>query len=343
MFRVGLNPYGLAYTLGMQGAGTPRANGNPIGMTGFVAAARGIGAQCIELDGRWLAAMPDEELARVREDLAGVSVICSYWLAQREGETLAEPIRQTAAIGAGLLRLHLTPVLEGARARWGARWGEMVAHGRATLRREAARAADAGLALAIEDHQDLGSEELVGISEEAGENVGVIFDTGNPFAVGEDPVAFARRAGHRIRHVHLKDYVAQPTDEGYRLVRCAIGDGCVPFQEIAEVLQSHAPPLTASIEPGALESRHIRLFTAEWWNGYPPRDAHELGVALGRLRQHRLSEDADVRTPWERGAPGEDIVAYEMAQMRRSVENLQAMGFMPAPGTQDTDKTDGHG
>ncbi len=345
MFRVGLNPYGLAYTLGMQGAGTPRANERPVGMAGFVSAAREVGAQCIELDGRWLGAMPDDELARVRDDLAGDVVICSYWLAQQQGETLAEAIRQTTAIGAGMIRLHLTPVLEGARAHWGARWGEMVAHGRATLTREAVRAADAGLALAIEDHQDLGSEELVEISEEAGENVGVIFDTGNPFAVGEDPVAFARRASHRIRHVHLKDYVAQPTDEGYRLVRCAIGDGCVPFQEIASVLESHTPPLTASIEPGALESRHIRLFTSEWWNGYPPRDARELGVALGRLRLHRLSDDADFRTPWERGAPGEEIVAYEMAQVRRSVENLRAMGLMPRPssGKKGTDKTNEHG
>lgn len=328
MFRVGLNPYGLAYTLGMQGAGTPRANDRPMGMAGFVTIAREMGARCIELDGRWLGAMPDDELARVRDDLAGETLICSYWLAQQEGETLAEAVRRSAAIGAGMIRLHLTPVLEGARARWGAQWGAMVAHGRATLKREAGRAADAGLVLAIEDHQDLGSEELVEISEEAGEHVGVVFDTGNPFAVGEDPVAFALRARHRIRHVHLKDYVAQPTDEGYRLVRCAIGDGCVPFSEIEAVFQAHTPALTASIEPGALESRHIRLFTAEWWNGYPPRSARELGTALGRLRRNQLGEDADARTPWERGAPGDDVVAYETTQLRRSVDNLRAMGFM---------------
>jgi 3-oxoisoapionate decarboxylase len=328
MFRVGLNPYGLAYTLGMQGAGTPRANDSPMPMAGFIAIARELGARCIELDGRWLTAMHAGELARLREDLAGETVICSYWLSQREGETLADAVRCTAAIGAGMIRLHLTPVLEGARAAWGARWGEMVAHGRATLRREAPRAADAGLALAVEDHQDFGSEELVEISAEAGDHVGVVFDTGNPFSVGEDPVAFARRAASRIRHVHLKDYVAQPTDEGFRLVRCAIGDGCVPFREIADALEPHAPSLTASIEPGALESRHIRLFADDWWNGYPPRSARELGTALQRLRQNRLDEGEDPRTPWERGAPRDEVVAYEMGQLHRSVENLRALGFM---------------
>ena len=86
--------------------------------------------------------------------------------------------------------------------------------------------------------------------------------------------------------------------------------------------------MTASIEPGALESRHIRLFTPDWWTGYPPRSARELGTALGRLRVNRLDENADARTPWERGAPRDEVIAYEMGQVRRSVDNLRAMGFM---------------
>jgi hypothetical protein len=126
--------------------------------------------------------------------------------------------------------------------------------------------------------------------------------------------------------VHLKDYVAQFTDEGYRLIRCAIGDGCVPFEEVAAALERPAP-LTASIEPGALESRHIRLFTREWWNGYPPRDASELGVMLGRLRRNYLKDDADGRTPWERDSPGE-LIGYEVGQVHRSIENLRALGWI---------------
>jgi len=204
----------------------------------------------------------------------------------------------------------------------------MVSHARETLKREAPRAADAGLVLAIEDHQDFGSEELVSMSEDAGENVGIVLDTGNPFAVGEDPVAFTRRAAHRIRHVHLKDYRAQFTDEGYRLVRCAIGDGCVPLAEIAAVLAEHHTSLTASLEPGALEARHIRAFTADWWHGYPPRDAHEFGTAIGRLRHNRLAEDEDYRTPWEREAPGAELIKYEMTQIHRSVDNMRTLGWM---------------
>lgn len=335
LFRIGLNPYGLTYTTGLQAAGTPRANPDATGLAGFLKIAGEIAAQCIEIHDSWLRGMPDEELAELSRSLmspepdgSACRTIVSTGLTQQPGETLEDAIRCARAIGAPLIRVGLSPVLEGARAKWGARWDEMVSHARATLIREAPRAADAGLTLAIEDHQDFGSEELVAMSEEAGANVGVVLDTGNPFAVGEDPVAFTRRAAHRIRHVHLKDYRAQFTDEGYRLVRCAIGDGCVPLAEMAAVLGQYHSSLTASLEPGALEARHIRAFTAEWWHGYPPRDAREFATASGRMRRNRLADDEDCRTPWERQALAAELIAYEREQILRSVENMRALGWM---------------
>jgi sugar phosphate isomerase/epimerase len=324
--RIGLNPYGLAYAVGLQGQGTPRANPSGLGLDGFMRVAEEAGARCLEIHGPWLDGRSSEELARIRDVCADrdMTIVISTGLAQVPGETLEAPIAHARAIGAPLIRLGLSPVLEGSRAAWGAKWPAMVAHARETLIREARRAADAGLRIAIEDHQDFGSEELVSMAEEAGGNVGVVFDTGNPFAVGEDPVAFARRAAHRIRHVHLKDYRAQFTDEGFRLVRCAIGDGAVPFAEIRTVLAPYGE-LTASIEPGALEARHIRLFTPGWWTGYAARDARELGTAIGRLRKTRIGGNEAYQTPWERGAGGAEIIEYELAQVRRSVENMKAL------------------
>jgi sugar phosphate isomerase/epimerase len=323
VFRVGLNPYGLAYTLGLQGAGSARVNPSPLGLPGYLDLAREIGARCLELHGAWLRPMARDDLARLGDDLRrlGMGPIVSVGLTHEAGETLEQAIRSAQAVGARVLRLGLTPVLEGARAAMGARWDDMRAHAVRTLVTEAHRAADEGVTLAIENHQDFGSDELVEMAERAGENVGVVMDTGNPYAVGEDPAAFAHRAAPRIRHLHLKDYRAQFTDEGYRLVRCAIGDGAVPFDEIAAALAPHHDEVTASLEPGALEARHIRLFTPGWWRGYRPRDSQELAVALGRLRRSRLADDEPYETPWERGAPGPEIIAFELDQIRRSARN----------------------
>lgn len=323
--RIGLNPYGLAYAVGLHGAGTERANPAPIGLGGFMTLARELGARCLEIHAPWLDGLSSSSLAQLREACAsrGMTPVISTGLTHARGETLDAALAHAEGIGARLVRLGLSPVLEGARARWGSRWGEMVTHATETLVREAPRAADRGVAIAIEDHQDFGSDELVSMAERAGDNVGVVFDTGNPFAVGEDPVAFARRAAHRIRHVHLKDYRAQFTDEGYRLVRCAIGDGAVPFDDLRDVLAPLPGELTASIEPGALEARHIRLFAPDWWEGYPPREASELATAIGRLRRRRFNDDELSTTPWERGASPAEIVDYELAQVRRSVKNMK--------------------
>ena len=327
MLRLSLNPYGLTYTLGLQGWGTPRVNRNGLGLAGFIGIVRELGLDTIELDHRWLTPLEANGLIAVREQLDTLRPICSFWLAHTPGEDLTEAVRCCRGVGAQILRFHLTPVVEGARSSWGARWTAMVEHARRTLLRESARLADAGLTLAIEDHQDFGSEELLALVEELGPHAGICLDTGNPFAVGEDPVAFTQRAAHRIRHVHLKDYLPQFTREGYRLVRCAIGDGVVPFDDIAAVLAAEGRPLAASIEPGALEARHIRLFTPEWWDGYPPREARELGTMLGRLRADALPEGEDYRTPWEKHESGSALVEYEMAQVHRSVANVRQMGI----------------
>jgi hypothetical protein len=80
-------------------------------------------------------------------------------------------------------------------------------------------------------------------------------------------------------------------------VRCAIGDGAVPFRELLPMILSHRADLTAVLEPGALEARHVRLLTPDWWQGYPAKSAQELAACLRAAQVNRLPEDADWRTP----------------------------------------------
>jgi sugar phosphate isomerase/epimerase len=327
VFRTGLNPYGLTYTLGLQGSGGPRANPNGRGLDGFIEIAQQIGAAAIELHNAWLVARSDAELQALGRRLAdlGMLPIVSHGLPW-EGPDGA--IRSAQALGASLIRTPLTPVLCGDRAANGEKWHQYVDAARAKLGVLARAAAAAGVTIAIENHQDFGSRELLALCDEAGPNVGVCFDTGNTFPVAEAPLDFARRVAPRVRHVHFKDYRAQWTDEGYRLVRCAIGDGAVPFREIAALLGEHHATLTASLEPGALEARHVRLFTAAWWNGYPPVSAPELARCLEAARRNRIADDEDWRTPWERQEGGDALIGYELDMIRRSASNMKAIGLM---------------
>jgi sugar phosphate isomerase/epimerase len=233
--------------------------------------------------------------------------------------------RSARLMEADTIRLVLTPILCGDRAAAGGRWGELVAAARRTLAEWGPRAADEGRRICIENHQDFTSAELVAFCEETS-GVGITFDTGNPFAVGEAPLDFTRRIAPHVGHVHLKDYRVQATAEGYRLVRCAIGDGAVPCAEMAAILAGHHEEMTAVLEPGALEARHVRLLTADWWRGYPPRQAAELAACLAAARAARLPEDADFRTPWERGEDAA-LEDYELAMIRRSAAKIAELGI----------------
>jgi len=325
---VGLNPYGLTFTLGLQGVGTPRANPAGSGLTGFVALAIELGARVLEIHDPWLEALdqPSRLALRERLDAAGLIPVVSAAL---NGGSLAAVIDHAVDLGAATVRVGLSPVLCGDRDAFGAaRWAQLIAQIRAALADSAPLAADHGVTLAIENHQDFGSAELLDFCAEAGDSVGITLDTGNTFPVGEAPLAFARAVAPLVRHVHLKDYRVQATDEGYRLVRCAIGDGAVPVREVLELLLAEGRPLTASLEPGALEARHVRLLTPAWWRGYAPRDATALAETMRAARRNRLLEEADFRTPWERDAPASELLAYEHRMIRSSAASMRALGVM---------------
>lgn len=327
LLRVGLNPYGLTYHLGIQAAGTPRANPNAVGLEGYIELASELGAKTLELWEGWTGPMSEDALKALRERLEGLGMepIGSTGLQRAD---FANTLRIARGLGAKVVRFALTPILCGDRSAAGGEWRELVRSTWARLGELAPMAADQGITVAIENHQDFTSQELVNFCVETGPNVGIVFDTANTFPTAEAPLDFTRTIAPYVRYLHLKDYRVQFTTEGYRLVRCASGDGCVPYREIVEMLGQHHTSLPAAIEIGALEARHVRLFTPQWWHGYAPKDASALAAALLAAQTNRLADADDYRTPWEKQEDGATLVAYELQQVRKSAANLKALGLM---------------
>jgi sugar phosphate isomerase/epimerase len=189
-------------------------------------------------------------------------------------------------------------------------------------------AEQAGVNLAVENHQDLASEELLWLCESiASSRFGLTLDTGNPLATAEEPLAFARRVAPYLKNVHLKDYWIYLSKEGYRLVRSPLGQGVIDFPALFEIFASACPDVTMSIELGALEARHIRVLADDYWPEYPPRSAAQLARVL-RMVQANARPVGDWRTPFEREESVEAIIAYEQRQLAASLAYLQTL-----PGT----------
>lgn len=327
MLQIGLNPYGLTYYLGLQGSGTPRANPNGRGLEGFITLAQELNAKTLEIFDPWLAKLSDAELASLGQRLKALGMTPVISAGLNMMGPVESALRSAKALNAKIVRLGLSPVLEGSRNAWGDKWRDLQPSIRTGLKTYAPQAYEQGVTLAIENHQDFTSAELAGFCDEFGPGVGITLDTGNTFPVGESPLDFTRRVAPYVKHVHLKDYRVQFSPEGFRLVRCAIGDGAVPFSDLIAILSQHHSSLTAVLEPGALEARHIKLFTAEWWQGYALKSAQELAACLLAAQRNHIPEGEDYLTPWEKQQDGDALIDYELAMIRRSAANIALLNL----------------
>jgi sugar phosphate isomerase/epimerase len=324
LIRTGLNPYGLTWHLGLQGRGTPRTNPDGKGLEGFIALGTELGAKVLEIWDPWLAPLSNDELRRLKDRLDGLGIapVVSGGLVTAADDSL---FRSARLLGSPIIRFACTSVLCGDRAAR-ADWADLRRQVPEAVKALGHRADGEGVTICIENHQDFTSAELVEFCGLA-PAVGLTFDMGTPFPVAEAPLDFTRTVAPHVRHLHLKDYRVQFTPEGYRLVRCAIGDGCVPYAEMFSILGQHHQALTAVMEPGALEARHVRLFTPGWWQGYAPKTAPALAAALLAAQKNRLAETDDYRTPWERNEDGV-LEAYELGMIRRSAANMRELGIL---------------
>lgn len=237
-----------------------------------------------------------------------------------------DPGKLTSAIdlgvrlGAGTVRTMVGGAkLGGDRRPLTGRWQSFLQEILVGLRQATINAERAGVNLTVENHQDLASEEMLWLCESIGsQRFGITLDTGNPLATAEEPVNFARRVAPYVKNVHLKDYQVYMSTEGYRLVRCQLGQGVVDFPALFGILSATCPYIAMSIELGALEARHVRVLADDYWPDYPPRSAAQLAHVL-RFVLDNARPAGDWRTPFERNESVEAVIAYEDQQLAASL------------------------
>jgi 3-oxoisoapionate decarboxylase len=266
-------------------------------------------------------------LDRLREAAAARGlgiVVAGGQVGNTDGPAL---LRAAHRLGAPTVRLTLSGILEGDRGRLGpGGWTALREAAAARLRSWRPLAEELGVNMAVENHQDAGSDDLAWLCEAVGgDRIGVTLDTGNPLAVGEAPLAFARRVAPYLKDVHLKDYQIHRAPSGYRLVRCAIGAGAIDFPALFALFEQEAPAATCNIELGATRARHIRLLEPEWWAHFPARDVREVLPVLQLVERHAQPTDADWRTPHERDEPEAALITYELEQFRESIAYLRRL------------------
>lgn len=313
--------YGSEYTYGWSPEGA-----RLISAEGLVREAIRRGFHGVEIPTRTLEALDDQSVLQIRRviDDAGLEVIVSAF--GTETGYLQTHLRNARALGARTLRTVIGGAAYGGDRRGLAgKWKEFMAGVRARLAPVVKQAASWDLVVAVENHQDAASEDLLWLCHELGPALGIVLDAANPLATAEHPLTFARQVAPYVRYVHLKDYEIYWSDEGYRLVRCPVGTGVVPFSEVLTILAEHGYVKSGSLERAAHEARHVRCFAADFWPDYEPRSAAQLAETLAFVRAHARPVDADFRTPFERKAAAGVIQSFEERQLQESIRAMSGI------------------
>lgn len=317
--RIGLSMYGTVFSMGLHSA-----SGRPaITPEQLLDQAQAANLEGIELPVSLLKNADVDAVARyARERNLFISLATGGYNVAH----LQEVLELAPRLGAHTVRTVAGGAkFGGDRRELAARWPEFMQEVFAALREASKTAERLQVNLALENHQDLASEELLWLCEKIGSPYfGIILDTGNPLATAEEPLDFAQRMLPYLKHVHLKDYWIYLTEEGYRLVRSPLGQGVIDFAALFTLFAKSCPDITMAIELGALEARHTRVLADDYWPAYPPRSGAQLASVL-RFVYANARPASDWRTPFERQEPVENIIAYEQRQLDASLAYMHIL------------------
>ncbi|MDF2961460.1 MAG: sugar phosphate isomerase/epimerase [Paenibacillus sp.] len=317
--RYGLTVYGTTYDMGIH----PQSGKKPITPKELIDVTESCGLEGIEIPYPILKEHdPDETADYARDKGMFINIAAGGY----DPAQLKEALQLAKRVGAVTVRTVVGGAkFGGDRRHMAGTWQPFLQQILGSFQEAAETADQTGVNLAVENHQDLASEELLWLCETIGsDRFGINLDTGNPLATAEEPNDFFRRVAPYVKNVHLKDYYIYWYEEGYRLVRSPLGQGSIDFPELFRIFSEAQPQVTMSVEHGALEARNVRVLEEDYWTEYPERSASQL-TRLMRYVHDRAKVSGDWRTPFEKGEPPEAIAAYEQSQMGTALAYLKTL------------------
>jgi sugar phosphate isomerase/epimerase len=186
-----------------------------------------------------------EPFERSLEEASGLARDLGLFIEIETGGTDPEHLRRmidaSKSLGASVLRTFIGGGLDRYRAGYEV-WQQKLKGAEAQLRQVASYAKERGMRIALENHGDVRTGELLRLIENVGsEWVGVCLDTGNQLFLLEDPMESAEKLAPYTFSTHIKAYRVAFCTEGMVVEGCALFDDDIPNREIVSVLIERSP------------------------------------------------------------------------------------------------------
>jgi sugar phosphate isomerase/epimerase len=100
------------------------------------------------------------------------------------------------------------------------------------------KAEQMNIKIAIENHGDVNSDELIHIVKKvASPNIGICLDLGNTLMTFEDPIVAVEKMAPYAFTTHFKDYAINLTNYGFKVCGVALGDGNIDLFQPLKILK----------------------------------------------------------------------------------------------------------
>lgn len=152
-------------------------------------------------------------------------------------------------------------------------------------------AARAKMCLAVENHKDWRSAELVDLLKRFGsDHLGVCLDTGNSIALLESPRATVEALAPLTRTTHLKDMDVAEYAEGFLLAEVPLGTGFLDLGEVVRVIRKARPDVRLNLEMITRDPLKVPCLTDQYWGTFADVPGRHLAAALTLVRRHATKE-----------------------------------------------------
>lgn len=257
--RLGLHTYSLnLHGIGQAWAGFKCPWPRQLSTFGLIEKVAGWGLEGIHLDDGVLESLDSGLLKEVGEAARAQELYLEYNFSMDYGchgigiqHDLPEAIGIAQTLGADIVKVSMDlrrprPV---AASRFHPKVIEQIDAFARLVKKSVPMAADAGVRIAVENHCDTFSEEILWLLDRVNSpNVGACVDTVNALHVTEDPMIAIENLAPRAFTNHFRDDRIEFQRWGFKLTGAAVGDGDIDMQRAYEIFQTKSSMQRINIE-----------------------------------------------------------------------------------------------
>jgi sugar phosphate isomerase/epimerase len=174
-----------------------------------------------------------------------------------------------------------------------------------------------GVQLAVENHKDWRSEDLLKIIRRADSpNIGVCLDTGNSIALLEEPHEVVEALAPVTMTTHFKDMAVAEYQQGFLLSEVSLGTGFLDLARMLKLLTNQRREIRLNLEMITRDPLRVPCLAPKYWTTFADLPARHLAAALELVRKNAPRQ----ALPQIANKSAAEQVAYEDENVRQCLK-----------------------